>query len=94
MNKFNFNAVKKKELFYGAKNYLSENVCIKSGAGVYLTDINNKQYLDFISAYSAVNQGHCHPILVDATIGQVSKLTLTSRALYNNILGNFMHKIS
>ena len=90
---FIMNKIIKKELRYGAKNYLSESVCIKKGLGVYLTDVNNKKYLDFISAYSAVNQGHCHPKLVEAANKQLSNLTLTSRALYNNVLGEFMEKI-
>ena len=87
------NNVIKRELIYGARNYLSENVCIARGLGVNLWDTNNKKYLDFISAYSAVNQGHCHPRLLSVMNQQASKLTLTSRALYNDVLGNFMHKI-
>ena len=87
------NNVIKRELIYGARNYMSENVCINRGLGVYLWDTNNKKYLDFISAYSAVNQGHCHPRLLHVMNQQASKLTLTSRALYNDVLGNFMQKM-
>ena len=82
-----------KEILYGAKNYSPINVCIKKAKGVYLTDIENNKYLDFISAYSAVNQGHCHPRLVKVIKKQCKNLTLTSRALYNNKLGDFMENI-
>jgi len=82
----------KKELAYGAKNYNPIQVCINRGKGIYLTDINSKRYMDFISGYSAVNQGHCHPRLVKVMQEQSKQLTLTSRALYNNILGDFMEK--
>ena len=83
-----------KELLYGAKNYAPKHVCILKGSGVYVYDTNNKKYLDFISAYSAVNQGHCHPRLVDTMKKQSETLTLTSRALYNNVLGDYMEKIT
>jgi len=83
----------KKELLYGAKNYNPINVCIKEAKGIYLTDVNSKKYIDFISAYSAVNQGHCHPRLLKVLNEQSQKLTLTSRALYNENLGNYMEKI-
>ena len=82
-----------KELLYGARNYMSQGICMKSGSGIYLTDINDKVYMDFISAYSAVNQGHTHPRLIEAATRQMTELTLTSRALYNNVLGEFMEKI-
>ena len=83
-----------KELRYGAKNYSPKNVCVKRGKGVYVYDTQDKEYLDFISAYSAVNQGHCHPRLIHTLINQSKNLTLTSRALYNNVLGDFMEKIT
>uniref|UniRef100_A0A6C0B448 ornithine aminotransferase n=1 Tax=viral metagenome TaxID=1070528 RepID=A0A6C0B448_9ZZZZ len=83
-----------KELQYATNNYNTLPVCIKSGSGVYLTDVNNKTYLDFISAYSAVNQGHCHPRLVSAMNKQSRKLTLTSRAIPNNVLGDFAESLS
>ena len=77
-----------KELKYGAKNYKPLNVILKKGKGVFLTDINNKKYFDFLSGYSAINQGHCHPRLIDALYDQSKKLTLTSCAFYNNKLGD------
>lgn len=81
-----------KECRYGAKNYNPLPVCIRKGKGVYLTDHNSKKYLDFISAYSAVNQGHCHPRLINVLKKQASELTLTSRAIYNSTLGDYMEK--
>ncbi len=93
MNKNIMKIIKRRELMYGAKNYIPENVCISHGHRVYLFDVNKKRYLDFISAYSAVNQGHCHPRLVKAATEQLSRLTLTSRALYNDRLGLFMEKM-
>ena len=77
-----------KELKYGANNYKPLNVVLKKGKGVFVTDVNNKKYLDFLSGYSAVNQGHCHKKLVNVLNNQSKKLTLTSRAFYNNKLGN------
>jgi ornithine--oxo-acid transaminase len=77
----------KKELLYGANNYKPLNVIIKQGKGIYLTDINNKKYMDFLSGYSAVNQGHCHLKIIDVLKKQSQTLTLTSRAFYNNKLG-------
>ena len=77
-----------KELKYGAKNYSPLNVVLKKGKGIFLTDINNKKYYDFLSGYSAVNQGHCHPRLIKTLHNQSKKLTLTSRAFYNNKLGD------
>ena len=82
------------ELKYGAHNYKSLPVCIKKAYGVYLTDTNNKKYLDFLSSYSAVNQGHCHPKIYDTLIKQASTLTLTSRAYHNNKLGPYMKFIT
>ena len=83
----------RKEVLYGARNYNPINVCIKEAKGIYLTDVNSKKYMDFISAYSAVNQGHCHPRLLKVLHEQSHKLTLTSRAIYNDILGDYMEKI-
>lgn len=57
--------------------------------GVYVWDVEGRKYFDFLSAYSAVNQGHCHPKIVDALKSQADKLTLTSRAFYNNVLGEY-----
>ncbi|MCE7063411.1 ornithine--oxo-acid transaminase [Dyadobacter sp. CY343] len=75
------------EYRYGAHNYKPMPVVIERGSGVYLWDVEGKQYLDFLSAYSAVSQGHCHPHIINAMIEQAQKLTLTSRAFYNDKLG-------
>lgn len=74
---------------YGAHNYHPLPVVIERGQGVYLYDVEGKQYFDFLSGYSAVNQGHCHPDIINAMTAQASKLTLTSRAFYNNQLGEY-----
>ena len=74
---------------YGAHNYHPLPVVLKEGKGVYVTDVDGKQYYDFLSGYSAVNQGHCHPLIIDALIHQAKSLTLTSRAFHNNILGEY-----
>ncbi len=74
---------------YGAHNYHPLPVVLERGEGVYVWDIDGKQYFDFLSAYSAVNQGHCHPKIVNALINQAQKLTLTSRAFYNDSLGEY-----
>lgn len=75
------------EYQYGAHNYKPMPVVLKKGQGVYVWDLEGKQYLDFLSAYSAVSQGHCHPKIVNALIEQAQQLTLTSRAFYNDQLG-------
>jgi len=72
---------------YGAHNYHPLPVVLDRGEGVYVWDVAGKKYFDFLSAYSAVNQGHCHPKIVDALVAQAQKLTLTSRAFYNSKLG-------
>lgn len=74
---------------YGAHNYHPLPVVLNEGKGVYLTDVDGKKYYDFLSGYSAVNQGHCHPVIIEALINQSKKLTLTSRAFHNNILGEY-----
>ena len=74
---------------YGAHNYHPLPVVIERGQGVYLYDVEGKRYFDFLSGYSAVNQGHCHPAIIKAMTEQASKLTLTSRAFYNNQLGEY-----
>ncbi len=74
---------------FGAHNYHPIPVVIEKGEGIYLYGINGKTYFDFLSAYSAVNQGHCHPRIIKALIDQASKLTLTSRAFHNNLLGEY-----
>ena len=80
----------KKEKLYGANDYHPLPVVLEKGRGVFLWDTNGKKYYDFLSSYSAVNQGHCHPRLVKVIHDQSSKLTLTSRAFHNNILGDYM----
>lgn len=72
---------------YGAHNYHPLEVVLSKGEGVYLWDVEDKRYYDFLSAYSAVNQGHCHPRIINALIEQAKELTLTSRAFYNDKLG-------
>lgn len=74
---------------YGAHNYHPLPVVLSKGEGVYVWDVEGKRYYDFLSAYSAVNQGHCHPRIVGALIEQAQELTLTSRAFYNNALGEY-----
>ncbi len=74
---------------YGAHNYHPLPVVLEKGEGVFVWDIEGKRYFDFLSAYSAVNQGHCHPKIIDTLIEQSKKLTLTSRAFYNSELGIF-----
>jgi ornithine--oxo-acid transaminase len=74
---------------YGAHNYHPLPVVIERGQGIYLYDVEGKQYFDFLSGYSAVNQGHCHPAIIAAMTEQASRLTLTSRAFYNNQLGEY-----
>ena len=74
---------------YGAHNYHPLPVVLSRGEGVYVWDVEEKKYFDFLSAYSAVNQGHCHPRIVNAMINQAQTLTLTSRAFYNDQLGPY-----
>lgn len=74
---------------YGAHNYHPIPVVLERGEGVHVWDVNGKRYYDFLSAYSAVNQGHCHPKIIDTLIRQSQKLTLTSRAFYNDKLGPY-----
>ena len=74
---------------YGAHNYRPLPVVLSRGEGVYVWDVEGKQYFDFLSAYSAVNQGHCHPKIVNALVQQAQTLTLTSRAFYNDMLGKY-----
>tara|TARA_Y100000739_G_scaffold229974_1_gene248022 strand:- start:1920 stop:3182 length:1263 start_codon:yes stop_codon:yes gene_type:complete len=77
------------EYKYGAHNYHPLPVVLKKGSGIYLWDVEGKKYFDFLSAYSAVNQGHCHPEIISALVNQSQQLTLTSRAFHNNILGQY-----
>jgi ornithine--oxo-acid transaminase len=74
---------------YGAHNYHPLPVVLSRGEGVYVWDVEGKQYYDFLSAYSAVNQGHCHPKIIGAMVNQAQTLALTSRAFYNDVLGKY-----
>lgn len=74
---------------HGAHNYHPLPVVLERGAGVYVWDVDGKRYYDFLSAYSAVNQGHCHPKITQTLIEQSQKLALTSRAFHNNVLGEY-----
>src|SRR5690606_3949460 len=74
---------------YGAHNYHPLPVVLARGEGVFVYDVDGKRYYDFLSGYSAVNQGHCHPRILDTFTKQAAKLTLTSRAFYNDQLGEF-----
>ncbi|MFN4975399.1 MAG: ornithine--oxo-acid transaminase [Bacteroidota bacterium] len=74
---------------WGAHNYHPLPVVLERGAGVHLWDVDGKQYLDFLSGYSAVNQGHCHPTIIASLQAQAARLTLTSRAFHNNLLGQY-----
>ena len=83
-----------REAKYGAHNYHPLPVVLEKGEGIYVWDVNGKRYFDFLSAYSAVNQGHCHPKIVEAMTDQAQKLALTSRAFYNNVLGDWEEYIT
>ncbi len=74
---------------YGAHNYHPLPVVLAKGEGVYVWDVEGRRYYDFLSAYSSVNQGHCHPAIVNAMIAQAQTLTLTSRAFHNDKLGPY-----
>ncbi len=74
---------------HGAHNYHPLPVVLEKGEGVFLWDVDGKRYYDFLSGYSAVNQGHCHPAIINSLVEQAGKLTLTSRAFHNNLLGKY-----
>ncbi|HUM64736.1 MAG TPA: aminotransferase class III-fold pyridoxal phosphate-dependent enzyme, partial [Chitinophagaceae bacterium] len=74
---------------YGAHNYHPLPVVLSRGEGVHVWDVDGKKYYDFLSGYSAVNQGHCHPHILKAFIEQSQKLTLTSRAFHSDVLGEY-----
>jgi ornithine--oxo-acid transaminase len=74
---------------YGAHNYHPLPVVLNRGKGIYVWDVDGKKYYDFLSGYSAVNQGHCHPKIIKALTEQAQTLTLTSRAFHNNLLGEY-----
>jgi len=79
---------------YGAHNYHPIPVVLAKGEGVFLWDVEGRRYYDFLSGYSAVNQGHCHPVILKAFIEQAQKLTLTSRAFHNDQLGEYTRFIT
>ncbi len=79
---------------YGAHNYHPLPVVLQRGLGVHLWDVEGKQYYDFLSGYSAVNQGHCHPRIIEALMEQAQQLTLTSRAFHSSLLGEFSQYIT
>ena len=79
---------------FGAHNYHPLPVVLDRGEGVFLYDVDGKRYYDFLSGYSAVNQGHCHPSIITALTTQAQKLTLTSRAFHNNLLGEYSKYIT
>lgn len=78
---------------YGARNYAPLPVVLERGEGVWVWDVEGKRYFDMLSAYSALNQGHNHPRIVAAAKAQMDKLSLTSRAFHNNVMGGFLKKI-
>tara|TARA_B100002052_G_scaffold88663_1_gene81556 strand:- start:19889 stop:21193 length:1305 start_codon:yes stop_codon:yes gene_type:complete len=97
--KINANMISSKDYIslenkYGAHNYHPLPVVLERGEGVFVWDVEGRKYFDFLSAYSAVNQGHCHPKIIDSLNIQARKLTLTSRAFYNNVLGEYEKYIS
>jgi len=79
---------------FGAHNYHPLPVVLTRGEGIYVWDVEGKKYFDYLSAYSAVNQGHCHPKIIKSLVDQGKKLTLTSRAFYNDILGEYEQYIT
>jgi ornithine--oxo-acid transaminase len=81
------------EKTYGASNYKPLDVVLNRGEGIWVWDVEGNRYLDFLSSYSAVNQGHCHPRIIEALKDQASKLTLTSRAFHNDQLGPFYREL-
>jgi len=83
-----------REESFGAHNYHPLPVVLERGSGVHVWDVDGNRYFDFLSGYSAINQGHCHPRIIDAFIEQAQKLTLTSRAFYNDALGEFAEYIT
>ena len=84
----------KKEEQFGAMNYKPLDVVINKAEGIWVYDVEGKKYLDFLSSYSAVNQGHCHPKIVKAMEDQIRKVALTSRAFRNDRLADFYEIVS
>lgn len=83
-----------KEDQYGAHNYKPLPVVLQKGKNTKVWDVEGKEYFDFLSAYSAVNQGHCHPKIIGALVDQASVLTLTSRAFHNDLLGDYCEYVT
>ena len=83
-----------KEEHYNAHNYHPLPVVLEKGEGVFVWDVEGKKYFDFLSGYSAINQGHCHPKIIDTLIAQSQKLTLTSRAFHSSLLGEYAQYIT
>lgn len=83
-----------RESKYGAHNYHPLPVALTKAEGVFMWDVEGKRYYDFLSAYSAVNQGHCHPKIYQALVDQAKVLTLTSRAFHSDVLGEFEEYIT
>src|SRR6185437_614879 len=79
---------------YGAHNYHPLPVVLTRGKGVFVWDVQNKRYYDFLSAYSAINQGHCHPKIIASFVEQAQRLTLTSRAFHSDLLGEYAEYIT
>ena len=88
------NALIETEYRLGAHNYKPIDVVLSRGEGVYVWDLDGNRYLDCLSAYSAVNQGHCHPKILAAMVEQAGKLTLTSRAFRNDQLAHFYEELA
>ena len=89
MSKISYKYAIELEDKYGAHNYHPIPVVLSKGEGIHVWDLEGKKYFDFLSSYSAVNQGHCHPKIIKSLNDQSKKLTLTSRAFYNDVLGDF-----
>jgi ornithine--oxo-acid transaminase len=94
INNMNTQDYIKREDKFGAHNYHPLPVVLERGEGPFVWDVEGKRYFDFLSAYSAVNQGHCHPAILKALTDQAKKLTLTSRAFYNSVLGEYEEYIT
>ena len=83
-----------KEELYGAHNYHPLPVVLTKGRGVFVWDVDDRRYYDFLSGYSAINQGPCHPRIMETFIEQAQRLTLTSRAFHNDVLGEYAEFIT
>src|ERR1700741_5362540 len=83
-----------KEEMYGAHNYHPLPVVLSRGEGVFVWDVDDRRYYDFLSGYSAINHGHCHPRIIETFLEQAQRLTLTSRAFHNDVLGEYAEFIT